>query len=612
MLEEKTHIFFKYIFWAFLGSISILYFSHLPSTVQTGDSGELVAAAHKLLVVHPPGYPLWLWVNHAWDALIPLENVFFKAALLNALFSMGTLYLIFTIIGRNAVALATISVVAVNQFFWKYAEIPEVFSFHLLLSCVFIYFCFSEKTVRINKTDVHLSSFSPLAFGLAASHHHTIVFLLPLLLWQLWRHKKNKIFFISSALGMLLMFGLYLSMLLLNTDHLYSWSSLHDAKDVLLHFLRKSYGTFNLTGQNSEGVGSIYISFIYYLFTQAWPLLAVASVISISDFRNKAFKHSGNLVALFISLCFYLLVFFPLASAANIGFMSEVIPRFFLFPFILLAIIVGIAARNLDVIKEYPRKIASVGFSVVFVLCYGLVNTTENNFSKNTIVEDYAINLLKATSDLPRRLIFTNTDTELFATRYTQLVLGISPTDAVLTDNLYGTDWFNLKLTTQWPDWKTSSTTDTIDFAKDILIPNAAGFSIVSTKNLYSPDRMKSTFYPLGIHLEEGKEYYANSNNYVPQFRSEIEIIKTPPHSFSTYRELFAKYSFYFIIEGQLKFKSGDPQAAISSFEKALAIFPYATPALENLCNIKKELNLQDPKCGFLPEIKGYYNYFSR
>src|SRR5437868_11212825 len=67
------------------------YFRALPSTVQMGDTGELVAAAEKLLVVHPPGYPLWIWLQHFFLQWTDGASVFFRASLLNMFFSLGAL-----------------------------------------------------------------------------------------------------------------------------------------------------------------------------------------------------------------------------------------------------------------------------------------------------------------------------------------------------------------------------------------------------------------------------------------------------------------------------------------------------------------------------------------
>jgi hypothetical protein len=71
--------------WCLLAGFGVLYCACLPRTVQTLDTGELVAAAWKLTVAHPPGYPLFVWLQHGFMKLCPWGSVFHRAALANAL-----------------------------------------------------------------------------------------------------------------------------------------------------------------------------------------------------------------------------------------------------------------------------------------------------------------------------------------------------------------------------------------------------------------------------------------------------------------------------------------------------------------------------------------------
>src|SRR4051794_15382158 len=74
-----------------LFTLSMTYMFSLPRFVQGGDTGELVAAAYRLFVPHPPGYPLWIWLEHFWTHLVPIGTVFWRASFMNMLFALAAL-----------------------------------------------------------------------------------------------------------------------------------------------------------------------------------------------------------------------------------------------------------------------------------------------------------------------------------------------------------------------------------------------------------------------------------------------------------------------------------------------------------------------------------------
>ncbi len=74
---------------AFLVAFVVYWFTLCP-TVGVGDSGELVAAAHRLGIPHPTGYPLWLLLTKAFTAIVPLGSIAWRANLLSALCAAGS------------------------------------------------------------------------------------------------------------------------------------------------------------------------------------------------------------------------------------------------------------------------------------------------------------------------------------------------------------------------------------------------------------------------------------------------------------------------------------------------------------------------------------------
>ena len=58
----------------------LLFYSCLLSLfIQGWDTAELVAAGYHRLNPHPPGYPLYIWLQHSWTHLFPVSTVFWRA-----------------------------------------------------------------------------------------------------------------------------------------------------------------------------------------------------------------------------------------------------------------------------------------------------------------------------------------------------------------------------------------------------------------------------------------------------------------------------------------------------------------------------------------------------
>ncbi|MEI9999946.1 MAG: DUF2723 domain-containing protein [Verrucomicrobiota bacterium] len=80
-----------------------VYVATLAPNVTLEDSGELITAATKFGVGHPPGYPLWTMCGFALTHLLPFGNLAWKMNLLDALIgaaSNGVLTLLVCHSGR--------------------------------------------------------------------------------------------------------------------------------------------------------------------------------------------------------------------------------------------------------------------------------------------------------------------------------------------------------------------------------------------------------------------------------------------------------------------------------------------------------------------------------
>ncbi len=73
-----------------------LYVATLAPTVTFEDSGEFIAAASHLGVPHPPGYPLWCLLAHAFT-WIPWGSVAERVHLCSAFFGAATAWFVYSV-----------------------------------------------------------------------------------------------------------------------------------------------------------------------------------------------------------------------------------------------------------------------------------------------------------------------------------------------------------------------------------------------------------------------------------------------------------------------------------------------------------------------------------
>src|SRR3989344_5451860 len=165
------------------GSTLIVYILTLSRSVYFGDSGELIAVARTLGIAHPPGYPLYTMIAHLFTYL-PFGNLAFRVNLFSAVTSSLTIVVVYFIclkLTKNRLASISASLfLAFSYLFWLYSLVAEVFSlnnlFVALIILIAIYIMGNPKNIKL----FYLLSF---VFGLALTNHHTILLLIPALLF---------------------------------------------------------------------------------------------------------------------------------------------------------------------------------------------------------------------------------------------------------------------------------------------------------------------------------------------------------------------------------------------------------------------------------------------
>jgi hypothetical protein len=162
-----------------------LYVATLAPTVTLEDSGEFIAGALHLGVVHPPGYPLWCLLVHPFTWL-PFGSVAERVHLASALFAAGATWLTFVVARRwtgcPGAALAGALALGASRVLWSQAVIAEVYTLAALFAIGLLALAVRFEASRDPRWLLALA----LAAGLSLANHPTTGLVLPALaLWLL-------------------------------------------------------------------------------------------------------------------------------------------------------------------------------------------------------------------------------------------------------------------------------------------------------------------------------------------------------------------------------------------------------------------------------------------
>ena len=120
---------------AVLGPLA-LYVLTTSRTVMLEDDGLFLMAGAHLGIAHPPGYPLYIWLCHAFMQL-PFGSPAFLGHLSSAVlgaFACGFVYWGARVLGASVLpAVAAAWLFGASEHFWSQAIIAEVYTLHALL-----------------------------------------------------------------------------------------------------------------------------------------------------------------------------------------------------------------------------------------------------------------------------------------------------------------------------------------------------------------------------------------------------------------------------------------------------------------------------------------------
>ncbi len=422
-----------------------VYLSTLCPAPEGTDSGELVTVAYRLGVAHPPGYPLFTLLAHAFTAL-PFGSIAWRVSLACGLFGAGAAGLLFLTAVRWLAdpwaALLAAGLFAFSPLTWRYTVVAEVFSLNNLLVASLIYLA-----LRLwQAASVHRLYLLAFNTGLLLAHHHTSALIaLPLAIGAAVRFRKTLVGPRSVGIAVALA-------ALGSTPYAYlpwaasrkllaSWGDAGTVQGFVDHVLRREYGTFRLVG---DGAGASFAANLGLFARDSWEqLLYVGSVLALVGIARAATER-GPLLSfgrvLLGTLLVYVVVFhalanIPLARSSD----REILSRFWQVPNLVLSLFAAKGLADLAALAgRRVRRVAPIA-AVGLVLAQLVLHYRTEDASESRHATEFSRATLESLPEgavyLARGDLFVNT------ARYLQDCEGARPDVIVLPLDLLSTAW---------------------------------------------------------------------------------------------------------------------------------------------------------------------------
>ena len=271
---------------ALVGLITLaLYLLTVSPSIPPGyDSGELISACAAGGIAHPPGYPLYTCLGFLLCKISPLSpaltmNLF--SVICSSLASFLLCLSLSIVIKNDWISALSTLLFTVALTPWRMAVGAEVFAFHLFF-CASI-FCFSVLWKYFPSKRRLWGDLLVLTVGLACSHHHTIILIIPGLVLFIWLSKgKEKIFYpeqiLLFILGLLPYIWLPLRSAYLDkigpVGTALNWGRPHTWENFWWVVTRKGYGTFRLSVNTDVKPMACLINWFLSLVTKQFFFIA--------------------------------------------------------------------------------------------------------------------------------------------------------------------------------------------------------------------------------------------------------------------------------------------------------------------------------------------------
>jgi len=445
---EKNKVLTDYLYGlaASLLALSVYLLTFCPS-IYIGDSGELTTAACIMGIGHPPGYPLYCVIGHAFS-FIPVGRFAFRLCVFCALCNACTVFLLRRILqtafkdwsGNSTTVDRLLSSAAALLFAfsvtnWSSGDY-KIYPLNTLLVAVQVYILqlwTGHYTRRLEgiKSPYHTSYLLVLLafiYGLSLTNHQSMSLFGPVFLSYIiwvtgWKGFKKLFPYMATTLflfGVGLLVYAYLP-LRSAADPLQNWGEPNTIRRAMNHILRKQYGGQLTSAPYATGLFLQQIWLYLKSLHNQYPFyLLWLAVLGGSAFIKRNIKSGWLMVALFFinSVCLILVLNFEITPRT-----LDLMETFYLPSYFFACLLIGLGAKELVKLSSVKsRQVGSIVL-VVFLLTpfvFLKMNYVRADKSRYYLANDSSLHILDVLQD--GDYLFLAGDNEVFTLAYLQFV----------------------------------------------------------------------------------------------------------------------------------------------------------------------------------------------
>lgn len=570
--------------------VFIIYLLTLAPNVIQIDSGELAAVQATLGIAHPTGYPLFTIFGYIFQ-FIPLPfSTIYKLNILAALWcaSAVTIFIYtakiilenihkFEVVKslknkkkskdkktensevNNQISKISTTVIyisslfgglflAFSKTFWFQSTSVEVYSLHLFIITLIIYFLV-KAFVNENQNELKGWLLFAAALALGFGNHMTTLLILPGVAYLFFiklKFRKETFFKLCKMLV------LFFSLLFLTYSYLplraaqnpvLNWGNPIDMERILRHISGKQYQVWLFS--STEAAKKQFNYFINNITDELNIILLISTLgIIYTFFRAR-------------KLFFFLLITFFSTVLYSINYDINDIDAYFLLAYIILAFFASSAfVKIFEYFKTKKHRFAMpviIGF--VFVLTLVYVNYGKVNQSDQYTFEDYTKALLNSVEK--NGIVFSyQWDYFLSASYYYQFVENFRKDVIVIDKELLRRSWYYNQLETSYPKIINNIKTDVEPFLKALQ-------PFERSEN-YNAPLLQNLFVRLMTHLvanNEEHKFYIGPEIFDKEMREGEFIL---PEGYSLVPDNF----MFIAVKGNKYIEASDPNFKIRFREK--------------------------------------------
>ncbi len=565
----------------FIGIASFVIFLFFQALgIFTGDSGDVVTAAVVHGVPHPPGYPLYTFLGYLFS-LVPVYTPSWRVTLLSSLPHAVTIALVFVIVYRltksRVAGVFACLVLLGNYLFFLYSVTPEVFALFDLFFVLLLLECIQYNAVR----SLGMLSFMALTFGLALTHHHVILFMLPVLMYYVVRVGFPKKFGVREVgtIVIFFIFGLlpYIyAPIAGSTNAIINWDTPTTWARFIHLVTRADYGSFVSGGVIGHTLFERFVAIKAYVSFVSLDFKSVGIVLSVIGLwrlwqRDRVFAKAVGLLLFIFGPFFFFYASFPIVGRFTLGTYE----RFLLPSYCLYAILIGI---GYDYLTRSKKTLIVSFFSIVlFLYPVTMASVTLYRFTGLRIdqtAEQLGRDVLES---VPKdAILLLSQDTLLFTTQYVRYGMNVRPDTIVLHASRMSVKDYQDVVKKRFPTIIVPETTPHVSLGEFVK-------ANISTHRIFSNNTVSLgsgwVFVPHGLLYE-----IVSADNLTP-FEELKNTNTTLFHSYanplsgilSRYKHLMLSdvldvYAWAHINYGKTLVRATDYRAAIHEFQLAIAL----------------------------------------